>query len=546
MRLRRPVALGFGLGLILGLGAMAWVTLEALRSDRGEQAAQARVASEAKVRQALARMDATMGLFLAPESARPWSHYAPFSPLGQVHIDQPAAQAGPWLPSPLLLGDDPLVKVRFQVDALGHFTSPLVPEGADRARAHRLAIDPQRLLSATSGLAALSRRFTLASLKGAMARQGAVLLSREQVVEYEHRRGNGAPRQGFLHQGGWVPFWEGGDLFLARQTWVGEAERIQGSWMDAEGMREVLLSTIRGELPKAELRPAHGGLSSDRPRLGSLPYELVPGEGPAGSWQARRATRLGLAFGWVCVLTGTAAGAFALYRAVIQGERRGALAASVTHELRTPLTTFRLYTELLAKDMVPDPEARQELVQSLAVEADRLDHLVKNMLAYARLEARREGNLVALPLDGLLDQVLPRLRARADQAGMPLHLSVDSALVESVVRVDALVVEQILYNLVDNACKYGAGDLELDALPGRRGVILRLRDHGPGIPHGEQRDLFDPFHKSRHASARTAPGVGLGLALCRRLARSLGGDLELDRSVKDGAAFRLLLPSVRR
>lgn len=546
MKLRRPTALLYGLGLLLGLGAMAWVTGEALRSDRAEQAAQARVAAEAKVRQALARMDATMGLFLAPESARPWFHYAPFHPLGQTYVDPPAPAGGPWIPSPLLLGDDPLVKVRFQVDGQGRFSSPLVLEGADRARARGLALDPQRLAEAATALGALSRRFTQASLKAAMAAQGAVLLRRDQIEEYRRRRSQDLPRQAFLNQGGWVPFWSGPDLFLARQVWVGDTERIQGCWMDAEGVREVLLSTIRGALPRAELSPTAGLPAADRPHLGSLPFELRPGEEPAEAWRARRATRLGLAFGWACVLLGVVGGALALHRAVVQGERRAALAAAVTHELRTPLTTFRLYTELLARDMVPEAEARRELVQGLAVEADRLDHLVKNMLAYARLEARREGDLVPMALEDLLEQVLPRLGARAGQAGLELHLSVDPLLAGAEVRVDALVVEQILLNLVDNACKYGAGPLELEALPDRGGVVLRLRDQGPGIPAAERRDLFDPFHKSRHAAARTLPGVGLGLALCRRLARSLGGDLDLDRSVKSGAAFRLILPITRR
>ncbi len=520
-------------GLLLGLGAMGWVTSEALRSDRAEQAAQARVAEEAKVRQALARMDATMGLFLAPESARPWFHYLPF---------QPSGAGGPRLPSPLLASDDPLVRLRFQVEPDGRFSAPLVPEGSGGPLP---GLSPTRRAEAEEGLATLRKRFTPQSLRAAMASQGAVLLSREMVAEYRRRRGGG-PGADTLNQGGWVPVWAGSELLMLRQVWVKESEYLQGSWLDEEGVREVLLSVIRGSLPRAKLRPALGAPGPDHIRLGSLPYELVAGEETRGPWKVRRATRLGLAFGWACLLLGTTVAAFSLHRAVIQGERRAALAASVTHELRTPLTTFRLYTELLAREMVPDPEARRELVQGLAVEADRLEHLVKNMLAFARLEARREGNSVVLPLEALLEQVVPRLRVRADQAGWPLTLSVEAGLEGAEVQVDALVVEQILLNLVDNACKYGEGPLELDVLPERRGLSLRLRDHGPGLPAGERRNLFDPFHKSRHAAARTAPGVGLGLALCRRLARSQGGDLVLDAGIKTGAAFRLVLPAPGR
>jgi len=108
-------------------------------------------------------------------------------------------------------------------------------------------------------------------------------------------------------------------------------------------------------------------------------------------------------------------------------------------------------------------------------------------------------------------------------------------------------VEQILFNLVDNACKYaapGAAEkiIHLDALPGGKFAMLRVRDHGQGISEQGARTLFQPFSKSAHEAAHSAPGVGLGLALCRRLSRSMGGDLRLDRLVKGGACFVLTLP----
>ena len=107
-------------------------------------------------------------------------------------------------------------------------------------------------------------------------------------------------------------------------------------------------------------------------------------------------------------------------------------------------------------------------------------------------------------------------------------------------------VEQILFNLVDNACKYAARaekkSVELDArLAGRR-LRLRVRDHGPGLSAKQRRRLFQPFRKSADEAAGTAPGVGLGLALSRRLARDMGGDLQLDEMAAGGAAFVLSLP----
>src|SRR6185503_14650345 len=108
---------------------------------------------------------------------------------------------------------------------------------------------------------------------------------------------------------------------------------------------------------------------------------------------------------------------------------------------------------------------------------------------------------------------------------------------------------QILFNLVDNACKYAAPSaterlIHLEAFPDAKAVMLRVRDHGQGISAQAARRLFRPFSKSADEAAHSAPGVGLGLALCRRLSRTMGGDLQFDGRVVGGACFVLRLPLV--
>ncbi len=130
-----------------------------------------------------------------------------------------------------------------------------------------------------------------------------------------------------------------------------------------------------------------------------------------------------------------------------------------------------------------------------------------------------------------------------------MRLVVDGSepALQSVVHVDVAAVEQILFNLVDNACKYAAPNtseklIHLEAVPNTKFAMLRVRDHGQGISEQGARRLFKPFSKSAHEAAHTAPGIGLGLALCRRLSRSMGGDLQLDRLITNGACFVLSLP----
>jgi signal transduction histidine kinase len=229
-------------------------------------------------------------------------------------------------------------------------------------------------------------------------------------------------------------------------------------------------------------------------------------------------------------------------------ERRAAFVSAVTHELRTPLTTFKMYSEMLAGGMVPDA-ARREYLGTLCAEANRVNHLVENVLSYARLErGSARSRIEKVTVRDLLQRVKPRLVQRAEQAGMTLQEDADFRALNSVVSVDVAAVEQILFNLVDNACKYAAPTaseriVHLEAFPENgRFAMVRVRDHGRGISAEAARRLFQPFNKSADEAARTAPGVGLGLALCRRLGRSLGGDLRFNGAVTGGACFELLLP----
>ena len=111
---------------------------------------------------------------------------------------------------------------------------------------------------------------------------------------------------------------------------------------------------------------------------------------------------------------------------------------------------------------------------------------------------------------------------------------------------DRSAVERILSNLVDNACKYArqAADrrIHLEGGADSRAVWLSVADHGPGLSRAELRRLFRPFHKSAGEAAQSAPGVGLGLALSRRLARAQGGDLRFESPEGRGASFVLRLP----
>jgi len=571
------------------VGATTWMTATALRLEQAQADAQRAAEFEEKVRLALWRMDSLLTPIIVEETARPASHY----------------QAAPllnYLPAHAYL--------YFELNPRGEVRSPNVPASklaGARASSPTQAMDVatvrlaqlKLLLAAPGGASGFADNRDLfsnvvAGAAGNVAAQtstnalpagdtpGQVLFGnynpaqvREQnqlvqslrnSAEYQARANvfqqaqagrsasaseptpaapeifRGAPGEGPM-----IPVWLGPALVLARQVRAVDGDSIQGVWLNWIGLHDRLVESVRDLFPRAELRAASASGPAGR-RLAALPVEFVPGpttDRGVPSWSSARLT---LAFAWACMFLAVVAVAVLLFGAVSLSERRGAFVSAVTHELRTPLTTFKMYSEMLADDMVRDETKRKHYLQTLCSEANRLTHLVENVLAYARLErgsARRRVERVTL--GELIDRTRARLEQRAEQAEMQLVVEADERARATVVQVDVAAVEQILFNLVDNACKYAAPSateriIHLEAHPDARFAMLRVRDHGRGISDDGARRLFQPFGKSADDAAHTAPGIGLGLALCRRLSRSLGGDLRFNRTVNPGACFELLLP----
>ncbi|HKX61055.1 MAG TPA: HAMP domain-containing sensor histidine kinase, partial [Verrucomicrobiae bacterium] len=366
------------------------------------------------------------------------------------------------------------------------------------------------------------------------------------------RTGSPGSRPAIPNESVFKSVWVGQSLVLARQVKFGSTSIVQGVWLNWTNLRPALLNSIADLFPTSELEPAPPPATGHEARLlASLPVKLVPGVVVSDDTTGWTPVRLSLAFAWMFVIVAAVAIAFLLHGTLSLSERRAAFVSAVTHELRTPLMTFRMYSEMLAEGMVPDENQRRQYLSTLCSEATRLSHLVENVLAYARLEqqsARRRVEDVSL--GQLMERVQPRLAERAALAGLTLHEQSDAAAAHTRLHVDVTAVEQILFNLVDNACKYAAPTatskiIHLEAqLEKHRSVRVRVRDHGPGLSAGVAHHLFQPFSKSADEAAHTAPGVGLGLALCRGLARSMGGELRLmpAEAGQNGACFELILP----
>ena len=345
--------------------------------------------------------------------------------------------------------------------------------------------------------------------------------------------------------------WLGDELMLLRQIKERGNLRLQGVWLDWPELEKRLLASITDLLPEARLRPIRSAeLRDDWRALVTLPIRLEAGSLAADLTDsaAPLGMRPALALAWICLLGTSVATGFVLHRTIQLSERRAAFVSAVTHELRTPLTTFRLYSEMLAEGAIPEEERRRSYLHTLCTESDRLTRLVENVLAFSRIERTNTlPQTEQITVEDLIERILPRLEERCRQVSLKVKVTLPDDPTEPSLNTDAMVVEQILFNLVDNAAKYAApdsepGEIHLEISCDRKRWLFSVRDFGPGLSPAAIQKLFQPFCKSASEAADTAPGVGLGLALCRRLARQLRGDLKFHAPEGRGASFILSLP----
>ncbi|GAB4385471.1 MAG: hypothetical protein Kow0022_11430 [Phycisphaerales bacterium] len=605
---------------LLVLDGLGFVTWQVLRLEWREAQASIESARQENERQALWRMDFFMAPLLAQESARPYFQYLPFYPAERAYTRMwEQVQPGDLLvPSPLLLsprsqtGAD-LIRLYFQIDAQGRFTSPQVPTGnmldlaespgiglagrieanekllseirahferasatlranaaaqaAERpedqpadAQARSASSDEsppdaeyqQRVralerAAMTEDLREEARRQVQAQAEGFMRQPGS------NAAANDHQHTSGPMRGSMVKVGSFRPVWVGGadgsapELVLLRPVTIEGQVVRQGIWIDWPMLRTLLTSTILDLLPEARLVPSIDPEARDAGvsrRLASLPLVLNSGPLPEPEPLGLTWVRATLGATWIAVVAAIAAIGWVLHTSLVLSDRRGQFVSAVTHELRTPLTTFCLYTEMLCEGMV-DASVRQSYLDTLRSESKRLAGIVENVLAFARLGRGRPNADGHVRVSALIDRVRDPLQRRVDQAEAELTVYVAPEAEQASVRGEAETIERVLFNLVDNACKYGRADTEparirLDVTAEDHRVTFRVSDQGPGIMPKERARVFMAFQRGEVQASHAQSGLGLGLALARGLAEEMGGELVLEES-KKGACFALRL-----
>jgi two-component system sensor histidine kinase KdpD len=282
--------------------------------------------------------------------------------------------------------------------------------------------------------------------------------------------------------------------------------------------------------------------AADRPPVGVLAVVADgQGGGSLGAAEGRMLASFALQAALV-VEQARSEEAWAKARALEATDRlRRALLNSVSHDLRTPLASVLASASSLLDPNVPlDEQERTQFLHTIEEEANRLARLVANLLDMSRIEAGAvDPRLAEVWLPDVVNPVVQRVR----QTPSEQIIAVDVPESLPSVLVDPVRLEQVLANVLDNARRYaGSGLVRIDGRPVGAGVELRIVDHGPGIPQGEQERIFSHFYRLDNP-ARRAGGTGLGLAICRGLLEAMGGHIWVETAPGGGAAFVLRLPA---
>ncbi|SFC14756.1 two-component system, OmpR family, sensor histidine kinase KdpD [Polaromonas sp. OV174] len=222
---------------------------------------------------------------------------------------------------------------------------------------------------------------------------------------------------------------------------------------------------------------------------------------------------------------------------------RNVLLAAISHDVRTPLTALIGLADGLQRSAPPLAGEQAQAAQAIGYQARSLSALVNNLLDMARLQSgavslRSDWQSVEEIVGSAIRQAQPALAGQTVKTALPADLPL--------VEFDAVLMERVLVNLLENAAKYGrSGDapIEITARVSDSALVLTLRDHGPGLPaalSGREHTLFDKFTRGEIESAR--PGVGLGLAICKAVVDAHRGQISAANAAGGGAEFSISLP----
>jgi len=240
--------------------------------------------------------------------------------------------------------------------------------------------------------------------------------------------------------------------------------------------------------------------------------------------------------------------AYGLYRAttreMILARQQADFVSAVSHEFRTPLTSLRHLTDLLVSRGVTSEERKTQYYALLANEAERLHRMVESLLSFGRIEAGAYAwHLEPAGIADLVPGILEEFRRESQARERQVECDIEEGLPP--IRADREGLSRALWNLLENAAKYSPPGSPIRVAARRQGnsVLLAVEDEGSGIPAAERDRIFQKFVRGAEAKQAGVRGVGIGLALVKRIMEAHGGSVRLETELGRGSTFTLVLPA---
>lgn len=220
---------------------------------------------------------------------------------------------------------------------------------------------------------------------------------------------------------------------------------------------------------------------------------------------------------------------------------RSDFVANVSHELRTPLASIRANAEALLESPPDDTTIQQRFLSAIVQQTERLTRITDDLLVLAKAEARPIPRTQEINLYELLRSLVEQVRAQAEAARVTVVVEVPN---DFVVYAQRDQLEQVLWNLIDNAIKYNRPGGKVSVRATKRGDSSEIvvEDTGIGIPHGHLERVFERFYRVDKARSRAKGGTGLGLSIVKHLVEAHGGQVWVESELNVGSRFGVVLP----
>jgi signal transduction histidine kinase len=220
---------------------------------------------------------------------------------------------------------------------------------------------------------------------------------------------------------------------------------------------------------------------------------------------------------------------------------RNQFVSNASHELKTPLATMKIMLETMMYQPDMPPELRSEFMDDMNHEIDRLTGIITDLLVLTRMDNQDEMTREAVDMSELTQETVHLLQPAAEKKNQQMTAEIEPGLK---LFGDRIKLNQILYNLMDNAIKYTPenGKIHVSLKEEDGNLVWRVRDNGIGIPEEDQEHIFERFYRVDKARSRETGGTGLGLSIVRQMVKMHGGTISVSSEPDNGAEFTVSFP----